>query len=154
VWSDTKYNLHRVLFVIPEGGWLPEPVESDTFFNNSLLHQADDIANVSLGYDFKGFSARLSFRFQGNVLSTINSLPQLNEYTDDVYKFDFAMKQNIPFKFGDLEVFFNAINFTNVPYGRFVDYPVQSGGVTSIQRKTTYKRYTGQQFQLGLRFKR
>jgi TonB-dependent receptor len=153
VWSDTKYNLHRVLFVIPEGGWLPEPVESDTFFNNSLLHQADDIANVSVGYDFKGFSARLSFRFQGNVLSTINSLPQLNEYTDDVYKFDFAMKQKIPFKFGDLEVFFNAINFTNVPYSRFVDYPVQSGGVTSIQRKTTYKRYTGQQFQLGLRFK-
>jgi TonB-dependent receptor len=153
VWSDTKYNLHRVLFIIPEGGWLPEPVESDTFFNNSLLHQADDIANVSMGYDYKGFSARLSFRFQGNVLSNINSLPQLNEYTDDVYKFDFVVKQKIPFKFGDLEVFFNAINFTNVPYGRFVDYPVQVGGATTIQRKTTYKRYTGQQFQLGLRFR-
>lgn len=153
VWSDTKYNLHRVLFVIPEGGWLPEPVESDTFFNNRLLHQADDVANVSLGYDYKGFSARLSFRFQGAVVSSIASLPQLNEYTDDVYKFDFVAKQTIPFKFGDLEVFFNAINFTNVPYGRFIDYPVQVGGETVIQRQTTYKRYTGRQFQLGIRFK-
>jgi TonB-dependent receptor len=152
VWSDTKYMLHRVLFVIPEGGWLPEPVESDTFFNNSLLQQADDIANVSLGYDYKGVSARLSFRFQGNVLSTVNSLPQLNEYTDDVYKFDFVVKQKIPVKYGDLEVFFNAINFTNVPYGRFIDYPVQAGGGTLIQRQTTYKRYTGRQFQLGIRF--
>jgi TonB-dependent receptor len=153
VWSDTKYMLHRVLFVIPEGGWLPEPLESDTFFNNSLLQQADDIANVSMGYDYKGFSARLSFRFQGNVLSSVNSLPQLNEYTDDVYKFDFVVKQKIPVKYGDLEVFLNAINFTNVPYGRFIDYPVQSGGATVIQRKTTYKRYSGRQFQLGIRFR-
>jgi hypothetical protein len=145
--------LHRVLSIIPPDGWLPMPVESDTFFNNRLLQQADDIANLSLGYDYRGFSARLSFRFQGAVVSSIASLPQLNEYTDDVYKFDFIMKQKIPFKFGDLEVFFNAINFTNVPYGRYVDYPVQSGGETFIQRQTTYKRYTGRQFQLGIRFK-
>jgi hypothetical protein len=132
---------------------MPEPVESDTSYTNRLLHQADDIANVSLGYDYKGFSARLSFRFQGNVVSTIRSLPALNEYTDHEYKFDFVVKQRIPLKYGDLEIFLNAINLTNVPYRRFVDYPVQSGGLTVLSRQTTYKRYTGRLFQLGLRFK-
>ena len=98
-------------------------------------------------------SSRLSFRFQGNVVSSVASLPQLNEYTDNEYKFDFVVKQRIPLKYGNLEVFFNAINFTNVPYRRFVDFPVQSGGKTVIKRETTYMRYTGRQLQLGLRFK-
>jgi TonB-dependent receptor len=153
VWSETDYMLHRVLFIVPPGGWLPEPHESDTSYTNRLLHQADDIANVSLGYDYKGFSARLSFRFQGNVVSRIRSLPALNEYTDHEYKFDFVVKQQIPFKYGALEVFLNAINFTNVPYRRFVDYPVQSGGQTQIRRQTTYMRYSGRHLQLGLRFR-
>jgi TonB-dependent receptor len=153
VWSETEYNLHRVLYIVPPGGFLPVATEADTSYTNRLLDQADDIANVSMGYDFKGLSARLSFRYQGNVVSSIASLPQLNEYTDKVYKFDFVIKQRIPIKYGDLEVFLNAINFTNVPYGRFVDYPVQSGGETVIKRQTTYKRYTGRQFQLGLRFR-
>jgi TonB-dependent receptor len=153
VWSETTYNLHRVLYIVPPGGFIPVPTEADTSYTNRLLDQADDIANVSLGYDYKGLSARLSFRYQGNVVSSIATLPQLNEYTDKEYKFDFVIKQSIPFKYGEMEVFFNAINFTNVPYGRFIDYPVQSGGATVIKRQTTYKRYTGRQFQLGLRFK-
>lgn len=145
VWSDTKYNLHRILFLIPEGGWLPEPVESDTFYTNKLINQANDIANVSLGYDYKGFSARLSFRYQGNVVSSIASLPQLNGYTANQYKFDFVVKQRIPLKFADLEVFLNAINFTNVPKEGYIDYP--SG------RQTTSVRYYGRQFQLGIRLR-
>ena len=87
------------------------------------------------------------------MVSTVRSLPQLNEYTDHEYKFDFVVKQKIPVKFGDFEVFLNMINFTNVPYGRYVDYPVQAGGQTVIKRQTTYKRYSGRLFQLGLRFR-
>jgi hypothetical protein len=87
------------------------------------------------------------------VVSTVRSLPALNEYTDHEYKFDLVVKQRIPFKYGAMEVFFNAINLTNVPYRRFVDFPVQSDGRTVVSRQTTYMRYTGTQLQLGLRFK-
>lgn len=145
VWSETNYMLHRLISVIPEGGWLPEMVESDTFYVNQLINQANDIGNASLGYDYKGFSARLSFRLQGNVVSSVRSLPQLNGYTATQYKFDFAVKQRIPFKFADMEVFFNAINFTNVPKEGYIDYP--NG------RQTTSVRYYGRQFQLGLRLR-
>ncbi len=144
VWSETKYVQHRI-----DNIWIPtfpffELVENDTVFSNRLLHQANDIANVSLGYDYKGFSARFSFRFQGNVISNIGGREEDNTYTDNVYKFDFAMKQRLPLKSVNLEVFFNAINFTNVPYSRYKFYP--NKGPTNVLTK-----YSGQRFQLGIR---
>ena len=101
---------------------------------------------MSLGYDYKGFSARLSFRFQGQVVRSIEASPEQNEYTNDVYKYDFVVKQKIPMKFADLEVFFNAINFSNVPDRRYIDYP-------NMGESNTYLRYTGRQFQLGIRIR-
>ena len=104
------------------------------------------IANVSVGYDYKGFSARFSFRFQGNVISKIGSHLEGNEYTNDSYTYDFVVKQKIPLKFADFEVFFNAINFTNVPKSRYSIYPDK--GETN-----TFTSYSGAQFQLGLRLR-
>ncbi|MBN1417023.1 MAG: TonB-dependent receptor, partial [Bacteroidales bacterium] len=146
VWSKTKYMQDRIRYERVPGSFLPKPVEVDTFYINRLLHQANDIANVSIGYDWKGLSARLSFRFQGNVISKIGTRPEENEYTRDIYAYDFVIKQTIPIKFGEFEVFLNAINFTNVPSSRYTIYP--NKGET-----TTYERYSGRQFQLGLRFK-
>ncbi|MEN8228215.1 MAG: TonB-dependent receptor [Bacteroidota bacterium] len=144
VWSETKYMQHRVEKVfIPVMPFI-EDVENDTFYVNRLLHQANDIGNISLGYDYKGFSTRVSFRFQGNVMSGISSRPEGNVYTNDVYKFDFVMKQHLPVRFADVEVFFNALNFTNVPYRQYHIYP--NKGETN-----TFTRYSGRHFQLGIR---
>jgi hypothetical protein len=145
VWSETNYVQNRVFSV-----WIPKfpffkLVENDTVFSNRLLHQANDIANVSLGYDYKGFSSRASFRFQGNVISGIGEREEDNKYTNNVYKFDFVMKQRIPLKFAKLEVFFNAVNFTNDPYRRYSVYPNKG-------KTNTLTRYSGRQFQLGIRF--
>ena len=146
VWSETKYMQHRVDRVsIPTFPYV-ENVEVDTFYVNRLLHQPRDIANVSLGYDYKGFSARLSFRFQGNVIRAIGESPEANEYTNNVYKYDFVVKQKIPLKFADLEIFLNAINFTNVPQTRYRLY-------SNLGEANTYTRYSGRQFQLGIRLR-
>jgi len=99
-----------------------------------------------MGYDYKGFSARVSFRFQGNVISSIGTRPETNEYTNNIYKFDFVVKQKIPLKFADFEVFLNAINFTNTPYMRYRIY-------SNLGETNTYTRYSGRQFQLGLRLR-
>lgn len=146
VWSETRYMQFRTERVpIPVFPYA-ELVQKDTFYVNRLLHQPTDIANVSLGYDYKGFSARLSFRFQGQVVRSIANSPERNGYSNDVYKYDFVVKQKIPMKFADLEVFFNAINFTNVPQRRYVAYP-------NLGEANTYTRYSGAQFQLGVRLR-
>ena len=146
VWSETKYMQYRTERVSIPVFPYAELVQKDTFYVNRLLHQPKDIANVSLGYDYKGFSARLSFRFQGQVVRSIEASPEQNEYTNDVYKYDFVVKQKIPMKFADLEVFFNAINFSNVPDRRYIHYP-------NMGESNTYLRYTGRQFQLGIRIR-
>ncbi|MDA3880823.1 MAG: TonB-dependent receptor [Prolixibacteraceae bacterium] len=146
VWSETDYPLHRV-----EKNFIPtfpyvEEVENDTVFTNRLIHQANDIANVSVGYDYKGFSARLSFRFQGNVMSSVSSRPEQDGFTNNDYKFDLAIRQQVPCKFARAEVYFNAVNFTNVPSRRYSVYP--NKGETN-----TMTRYSGPQFQLGIRLR-
>jgi TonB-dependent receptor len=146
VWSETDYPLHRV-----EKNFIPtfpyiEEVENDTVFTNRLIHQANDIANVSVGYDYKGFSARISFRFQGNVMSSISSRPEEDGFTNNDYKFDLAVKQQIPCRFARAEVYFNAVNFTNVPSKRYSIYP--NKGETN-----TMTRFSGPQFQLGIRLR-
>jgi TonB-dependent receptor len=146
VWSETKYMQHRVDRVSIPVFPYSQLVENDTFYVNRLLHQPKDIANVSLGYDYKGFSARLSFRFQGNVIRSIGTSPDQNGYTNNIYKYDFVVKQKIPLKFADFEVFFNAINFTNVPDRRYSIYA--NKGETN-----TYTRYSGRHFQLGIRLR-
>lgn len=146
VWSETQYPLHRVKKeVLMQPPWLID-VEDDTVFTNRLLDQANDIANLSLGYDYKSFSARLSFRFQGNVISGISNYEQENSYTNNDYKFDLALKQALPVKFADVEVFFNAINITNVPSKKYSIYP--NRGETN-----TLTRYSGRRFQVGLRLR-
>jgi len=160
VWSETKYVQHATRDSIVQIGFLriPVKVEHDTFFVNRLINQANDIGNVSVGYDYKGFSARMSFRYQGNVIRRIATNPQANEYTHNIYSFDFVVKQRIPFKLFDLEVFFNAINITGAPaekryheynYLRNYYYPnAKYNGKTD-----TYLRYSGAQFNFGIRIK-
>jgi TonB-dependent receptor len=147
IWSETKYQQDRILYIKPPGSLIKLPVEADTFYVNRLLNQANDVANVSMGYDYKGFSARLSFRFQGNVISRIGVRPEENEYTNNIFAYDFVVKQKIPVKFANFEVFFNAINFTNTPFSRYSIYPNRG-------KTNTYIRYSGAQFQLGLRLRR
>jgi TonB-dependent receptor len=150
VWSETKYMQDRIRYEQVPGSFIPQPVEVDTFYVNRLLHQANDIANVSVGYDLKGFSARVSFRFQGNVISRIGTRPEENQYTNNIYAYDFVIKQSIPLKFGEFEVFLNAINFTNVPKSRYSTFKDIQG---NDRNATTYERFSGRQFQLGLRFR-
>ena len=151
VWSETKYMSHRIRYERPPGSFIPVAIEVDTFYVNRLLHQANDIANVSLGYDLKGFSARVSFRFQGNIIRSVGRRPEENEYTNNIYAYDFVIKQNIPLKYGQIEVFLNAINFTNVPSNRrYRTFKTPQG---NDRNALTYERYSGRQFQLGLRFR-
>ena len=151
VWSETKYMQNRIDYEPVPGSFVPVSVERDTFYVNRLLHQANDIANVSLGYDIKGLSARLSFRFQGNVISSVATRPEENEYTNNIYAYDFVIKQNIPLKFAEFEIFANAINFTNVPNKRYRSF--KRNNAASITDNLTYERYSGSKFQLGLRMK-
>lgn len=82
----------------------------DTFRVANMIHQANHIANLSVGYDLKGFSARVSMQFQGATLRSIGRREEEHQYTDDYLRFDASIKQRI-FEFA--YVFANLQNIMN-----------------------------------------
>ncbi len=85
----------------------------DTFRLAPMTHQADHIANLSVGYDFKGFSSRVSVQYQGATLRSIGARPELDLYTDDYLRFDASIRQRL--MKGRLSVFANLNNIANRP---------------------------------------
>ncbi len=80
----------------------------DTSFVARLIDQPADIVNLTLGFDYKGFSIRVAFLYQGNIFTGANFWPQLRSYTAAYRRWDLAANQNLPW-FG-LQVYGNINN--------------------------------------------
>jgi TonB-dependent receptor len=103
--------------------WLPKmvqdtlirrvpPVWSYKVIDSSRTQRMPDqprhIVNVTLGYDYEGFSARLSFLFQADKVAYIASKAQLDAFTTDYARWDFTVQQKLDW---GLQLF---ANFTNL----------------------------------------
>ena len=105
-----------------------------------LINQPDDVLNAYIGYDYEGFSGRLSFLFQGNSVSTIGAFAEQDGFTKDYFRIDASVRQKLPW-FG-MQVFLDINNLNN----RSNDAAQASiNGFTSEQ-------YYGLTANLGLRF--
>ena len=85
-------------------------INTDSFYVDRLIDQPNDIVNVSLGYDYKGFSGRLSMLYMGDVFISTNFWPELRQTTDSYRRYDVSMKQKLPVK--GLELYLNISNLT------------------------------------------
>ncbi|MCH8494694.1 MAG: TonB-dependent receptor [Balneolales bacterium] len=83
----------------------------DTFRVAPMIHQADLIANLSLGYYYKGFSSRVSVQYQGATLRSVGSRPETDQYTDDYLRYDASIRQR--FLNRRLSIYANLNNVTN-----------------------------------------
>jgi TonB-dependent receptor len=83
----------------------------DTSFSDRLLYQPNNIFNLSLGYDYMAFSARVSLLYDDNIFTGPNFWPQLRSYTAAYRRWDLSLKQGLPW-FG-VEVFGNLYNINS-----------------------------------------
>lgn len=120
-----------------------ERVLEDRLVSRTLPDQPSDIINVTVGYDLRGFSGRVSFFQQmgsiigsGDAFSTWN-----NTYNDDYFRIDVSLKQQLPSNF---EVFMN-LNNVNSQGDRTYQSPV-------YQYPLNEQNY-GFTMDLGVRFK-
>ncbi|MGO9481629.1 MAG: TonB-dependent receptor [Candidatus Kryptoniota bacterium] len=77
----------------------------DTSYTAPLLYQPDDIANVSIGYDFEGFSIRVSMIYQNSIFSNPAFYDYLRTTTAAYTRWDISAKQDLPLNiqlYGDL----------------------------------------------------
>ena len=105
-----------------------------------LINQPDDVLNAYVGYDYEGFSGRLSFLFQGNSVSNIGAFSEQDGFTNDYFRIDASVRQKLPWP--GLQVFLDVTNLNN---RKNESAQASIGGFTSQQ-------YYGLTANLGVRY--
>ncbi len=108
--SDTRYPFYNVEVELQGRDRIAVLVDSSR--TGRLIDQPNDIFNTYLGYDYRGFSTRLSFTFQGNSVTNIGGeFPERDGFTRDFFRVDFSARQKLPF--ANSELFLDVQNLNN-----------------------------------------
>jgi hypothetical protein len=96
IWSETEYPFY-VSVPIP-GTRPPQSIARDSSSTGRLLDQPNHVLNSYIGYDYKGFSCRLSFLFQDNSdRGHGGQYPENASFTKEYFRIDFSARQKLPY---------------------------------------------------------
>ena len=138
--SDTRYPYSVVnTLTFSKPPWF-EVVRVDTSRAGRMLRQSNDLANIAIGYDYKGFSGRLSILYQGNTLNGLGDRPETDGITEDLLRFDLSVKQEIGW---GMQIYMNMNNISNRPDRSF----------EPVHKFITSGTYYGMTADLGIRYR-
>ena len=83
---------------------------NDTSYTSRMLNQPNDIANLAVGYDYKGFSARVSMIYIDNVFTHPDFWMQNRTNTAKYTRWDLSVKQDLPWY--NVQIYFDMNNIT------------------------------------------
>jgi TonB-dependent receptor len=115
----------------------------DSSYYAPLLYQPDNILNFSIGYDYEGFSIRVSSIFSDKIFTGPNFWPQLRTYSSAYHRWDIALKQNLPLQ--GLQLYYSLDNFSGANDVSVIAAPT---GVPSQQQNYKYTMEIGLRYQL------
>lgn len=120
----------------------PVPIKGlkDTTRMARMPDQPNHIANVTIGYDYKGFSGRISMLYQANQAQFIGSQPIYDNFTGEYIRFDASLQQRL---YPGLQLF---ANFNNIN-GR-ADRSYRGEAL----EEPTYIEYYGLTVDVGVRY--
>lgn len=116
----------------------------DTTVTSTLPDQPNDIVNISVGYDYKGFSTRLSFFYQvGSLIGAGGAQFETwdDTFVDDYFRMDLSIKQDLPKGF---QLFANLNNLNGEKDRRYQ---------SPVYRYPTSEQYYGFTMDLGVRYR-
>jgi TonB-dependent receptor len=143
IFSETQYSLFQTETEIDVTQRPPKVVTTyvTSLRSGRVPGQADHLANVSLGYDIFGFSARLSFSYQGESLASIGTQEEHDLWRGDFTRWSFSLRQRLGEGLG---IYMNGVNLSNqndLTY-RALDYPRPSS-----------LNYYGATYDLGIEYR-
>jgi TonB-dependent receptor len=141
IWSKARYPWRddRTIFD-PGPPRRTYVVVIDSTRTGRLINQPDDIVNAYIGYDYKGFSTRVSFVFQGNSVSYVGNFPEQDGFTRDYFRIDASARQMLPW--AGLQLYLDVTN---------INSRMNSAAQQSIGGFTLQQNY-GLVANLGIRF--
>jgi hypothetical protein len=144
--SETTYPYTILKNVTPPGGGRPVATRIDSTITGPMLYQPKHIANISLGFNFKGFNVWLSYQYNGLIYTGINYMgaPRLDSQKDFFNRWDLQLTQKFAIrKLKGFEVVANIANISDF---------TESQRLTGDMRPT-YRENYGLTVDLGLRFR-
>jgi hypothetical protein len=111
IFSDAGYPKSEINTVYDDEGNMTQTIK-DTSYTTRLLNQPNDIVNISFGYDYAGFSTRLSMLYQDNIFKHPDFWMQNRVNSIAVTRWDLAVKQELPW-FG-MQLYLSLNNITGV----------------------------------------
>ncbi len=111
--SETKYPVQRLYttYQYVSGRPVATVVRVDSVAANSLINQPSDMANVSLGFNYKGLNLWLSYMYNGSILKDWNIQRELVGLQSSYQKWDLQISQKLPLE--GLTILFNISNINN-----------------------------------------
>ncbi len=107
-----------------------------------MLDQPANIFNARIGWDYKGFSTRLSFRYQGSTITRIDPLyGLLDEFNTALFRIDLNARQQITPR---LAVSLDIANLNN-----YIDDRIVNARGQEFPRRS---EYYGMNITLGVRY--
>ncbi|MFZ0456446.1 MAG: TonB-dependent receptor [Ignavibacteriaceae bacterium] len=113
---------------------------ADSAYSAPLLFQPDNILNVTLGYDYEGFSIRTSLQYQSQIFSQNDWRSELRGFTKGFSLFDLTVSQKLPVS--GLKIYGSLNNISQVIQE---DDNVGTGYMTN-------KEYYGMSGSLGIKY--
>ncbi len=110
IFSKTEYPRTVFVSTLDTITWIPDIDTLKMFYSDRLLNQPNDIINVALGYDYGGFSIRISMLYQDNIFKNPDFHLQNRVHSKKHVRFDLSAKQKLPW-FG-IQVYFNLNNIS------------------------------------------
>jgi len=153
-WSDMDYKQVKNLdsTYVDRTGPRPKVVTvfytQDTVRNARLLYQSDDVLNIALGVDYKGFSGRISLSLQGNVITSVGARPEEDAYTGNIYRWDVTLQQQLPIE--GFKIIFDGVNIFHNPVYTYQKFARTVGGPILENQQSV--AYSPRIFNLSLRY--
>ncbi len=116
IFSEIETPYYDVVIVINNDGPrpMPEPALFDSSYVSRLAGQPNHVLNTYLGYDNKGFSARVSVLYTSNVFNGSGGVFRENDsFNRDYLRLDFSARQRLPWFDGGAELFLNIQNLND-----------------------------------------
>jgi|WetSurMetagenome_2_1015567.scaffolds.fasta_scaffold23256_2 TonB-dependent receptor len=110
IYSDTRYPWYDVKVKVVGRDRIAVLIDSSS--TGRLIDQPNHVLNSYIGYDYEGFSCRLSVLYQSNAATGNGGRYSENDsYTKDYFRTDFSARQKLPWY--NIEAFLDVSNLNN-----------------------------------------
>ncbi len=112
IFSSAKYLQTQAIYHSPANPRTEKGYYTlvNTYYTDRLLDQPKDIANLAVGYDYQGFSIRISMIYKTNDFTGGDFWPELRSHTAKYVRWDLAARQALPWSSLQLYLDLNNIN--------------------------------------------